>query len=164
MAIRLLRSRPRGDLGAVSGEGEYRPTAVEENAGADHDRAGQRADGGALPQIGECCECGRMNGELAVIGDRLDHENPTVRAAQAPLKPGVGVLARAASRVSGTVMASSIGMALAITALAWRHEASSGTVARHLSGAGKSVLPSRGNSDHPDKTNATPWTRSDALS
>src|SRR5262249_25999758 len=73
----------RGDLDAVRNRREGDPAAVKQHAGGDHDRAGDRADGGAIPQFGPGRNRVRMNGELAVVGDRLDDENPAVSAAQA---------------------------------------------------------------------------------
>src|SRR5215470_1482517 len=74
----------RGDLDAKGDEGEQGPAAVEKHSRGDDQAARDRADGGPLPKIGERGEGRRMDRELAVIRDRLDHEDPSVSAAQAP--------------------------------------------------------------------------------
>ena len=55
---------------------------MEKHSRSDDQAARDRTYGGTFPKIGDGGQRRRMDGELAVIGDRLNNEDPAVGAAK----------------------------------------------------------------------------------
>src|ERR1700687_361703 len=65
-------------------ERERQPAEIVGKAYHQNDPAGNRADGGAIGKFRQARSSRRMDRYLAVIGERLDGENPNVVATQPP--------------------------------------------------------------------------------
>src|SRR5690242_14151616 len=67
---------PRDNLDAKSGKREHRPAAVEQHSRDNDQSAWDRTNGGTFPKIGDRDQWHRVDGELAVIRNGLDNEDP----------------------------------------------------------------------------------------
>src|SRR5258708_28263918 len=65
-------------------ERERQPAEIVRKADHQNDPAGNRADGGAIGKFRQGRRRRRMDRYVAVIGERLDNENPNVVATQPP--------------------------------------------------------------------------------
>ena len=54
------------------------PGAMKQDARRNHQLARDRANGGALKESVKIGQSHRMNGQLAIVGDRLNKQNPRI--------------------------------------------------------------------------------------
>ena len=69
-----------GNLNAMGDKRERRPSPVEQHSGKNDQATRDRTNRGTLPKLGDRGQRCRVDGELAVVRNGLDHEDPGVCA------------------------------------------------------------------------------------
>ncbi len=74
----------RGNLDAIGDKREHRPSAMEQHSRNNNKATWDRTNGGTFPKVGKGGQRRRVDRELAVVRNCLDHKDPDVCAAEPP--------------------------------------------------------------------------------